>query len=940
MKKIFTFGAIALAALATLGCKQELSVEVNPSDNLFYIYATRENPVTKTSWTPDANDYSIAWGAQDELSVFSTDNPDVNPNMFFYITADAYTAYWEGGWKSLAFTHGSAEIPGTAPYTAIFPYDRSNLMDAGHPQIPFKYEQTASDGFFDSKAYAAVANSDNLNFSFKNIFGLLAIKVGDANVTSVRLKNKSEGDGFQSRYTIGYFEGLPYVIPSAGEPVPEITLTASEGSFVVNHTYYMVVPEKDFTEGAVFSLYNGDNLLGTITTAPGVKVDRAKVHFVPTLTLGEEPIGTYYTKVTNTSDILDGIYLIVYEAADGSALAFNAGLETLDAVGNSIEVTVNNGKILSTEATDNASFIISVTNGTIRTKDEKYIGVTSNSNGLGVSDSPDAYVNDFSCDEAGNAVIAAVFAESTMTLRYNKTSNQTRFRYFKSGQEPVSLYLLDGSGTKPQVLESVAAPTFNPEPGQVKVGSTVSISCETDGATIYYTVDGTTPTAESSVYSSPITVNEAITIKAFASKAGMKDSKVVAAAYTVPTVDFTTIAELNALATTNEAEKSGTLSNVVVSFVPDSKNAIIKDATASTLVYVDGHGYKQGQTFTGSVTVKIKTYNSVPEVTAINAEFTGAEAVVNPEEVSLATLAADFTTYQNAYVKVANLQISGISGQNLTVKDGDASYIVYVPKDVTFEVGDIITAIGTISKFSGKAQIKVWSAADVEKTGVASYLTVDKSSFAIEAAATSVTVNISSNVAWTVSPGAGVTANQTSGNGNFALVLNFAANESTESTQSYTATISAQGLDDIAVSITQAKKPAGNVTPPEEIVFKDVTINGNPLANGTKYADPFNGGHFTITFGGGGNDGKYYDTGSGIRTYGGGTITIASTSNTISMIEFVWDGSYAPEGDVAEPSGYDKDSATWTGSASSVVLTRPSGNGHWRLQSVKVTYSD
>ena len=263
MKKIFTFGAIALAALATLGCKQELSVDVNPADNLFYIYATRENPVTKTSWTPDANDYSIAWGAHDELSVFSTDNPDVNPNMFFYITADAYTAYWEGGWKSLAFTHGSAPIPGTAPYCAIFPYDRSNLMDAGHPQIPFKYEQTASDGFFDSKAYAAVANSDNLNFSFKNVFGLLAIKVGDANVTSVRLKNKSEGDGFQSRYTIAYFEGIPYCIPSAGVAVPEITLSASEGSFVVNHTYYMVVPEKDFTEGAVFSLYNGDELLGT-----------------------------------------------------------------------------------------------------------------------------------------------------------------------------------------------------------------------------------------------------------------------------------------------------------------------------------------------------------------------------------------------------------------------------------------------------------------------------------------------------------------------------------------------------------------------------------------------------------------------------------------------------------------------------------------------------
>ena len=209
MKKIYTFGAIALAVLATLSCKQELSVEVQPADNLFHIYATRENPLTKTGWTPEANDYSIAWGPGDCLSVFATDDP--NPvdlhNLFFYIEdAAAYTAYVNSGYKTISFTHGSAQVPGTAPYWAIFPYDRSNVMDTGHPQIPFIYEQTASAGFFDSQAYAAVAKSDNFIFSFKNLFGLLAIKVGDANVTSIKLKNKSEGDGFQSRYTIGFYE--------------------------------------------------------------------------------------------------------------------------------------------------------------------------------------------------------------------------------------------------------------------------------------------------------------------------------------------------------------------------------------------------------------------------------------------------------------------------------------------------------------------------------------------------------------------------------------------------------------------------------------------------------------------------------------------------------------------------------------------------------------
>lgn len=120
---------------------------------------------------------------------------------------------------------------------------------------------------------------------------------------------------------------------------------------------------------------------------------------------------------------------------------------------------------------------------------------------------------------------------------------------------------------------------------------------------------------------------------------------------------------------------------------------------------------------------------------------------------------------------------------------------------------------------------------------------------------------------------------------------------------------------------------------PETIVFGDLG-----LENGTQYSDPFDGGNFTITFGGGGNDGKYYDTGSGIRTYGGGTITISSAYK-IKQIAFTWDGENAPTGDNADPSGYNKNTAKWTGEANTVVLTRPSGSGHWRLKSVTVYYT-
>lgn len=152
-----------------------------------------------------------------------------------------------------------------------------------------------------------------------------------------------------------------------------------------------------------------------------------------------EPItGDKYVKVTSTEDLEDGQYLIVYE--DGN-VAFDGGLETLDAVGNTISVNIVKNEIAANETTNAAAFTIDVTNGTIKSASGLYIGVSSNTNGLKQSEDAETFTNSFSIDSEGNAVISAVFDQSTMALRYNKTSGQTRFRYFKNaGQEAIQLY--------------------------------------------------------------------------------------------------------------------------------------------------------------------------------------------------------------------------------------------------------------------------------------------------------------------------------------------------------------------------------------------------------------------------------------------------------------------------------------------------------------------
>ena len=84
------------------------------------------------------------------------------------------------------------------------------------------------------------------------------------------------------------------------------------------------------------------------------------------------------------------------------------------------------------------------------------------------------------------------------------------------------------SYTAPAV--AVEAPTFTPDAGTYAEAQNVTISCETEGATIYYTTDGTEPTTESAVYASPIAVSETTTIKAVA-YVGTEASAVATATY-------------------------------------------------------------------------------------------------------------------------------------------------------------------------------------------------------------------------------------------------------------------------------------------------------------------------------------------------------------------------------------------------------------------------
>lgn len=86
-------------------------------------------------------------------------------------------------------------------------------------------------------------------------------------------------------------------------------------------------------------------------------------------------------------------------------------------------------------------------------------------------------------------------------------------------------------------VATVSTPTFSVAAGKVEKGTEVSLSCATADAEIYYTLDGSTPSSQATLYEKAIVIDSTVTIKAIAVKEGMTDSKVAEATYTVTTAN-------------------------------------------------------------------------------------------------------------------------------------------------------------------------------------------------------------------------------------------------------------------------------------------------------------------------------------------------------------------------------------------------------------------
>ncbi len=99
-----------------------------------------------------------------------------------------------------------------------------------------------------------------------------------------------------------------------------------------------------------------------------------------------------------------------------------------------------------------------------------------------------------------------------------------------------SLYIADWCNYRVRRVTfsgAAATPDFHLAPGTYTSAQTVTITDQTPGAVLYYTTDGSTPTAASPQYSGPISMTSTETLKVIAVATGYTVSSVASAAYVV-----------------------------------------------------------------------------------------------------------------------------------------------------------------------------------------------------------------------------------------------------------------------------------------------------------------------------------------------------------------------------------------------------------------------
>ncbi len=200
---------------------------------------------------------------------------------------------------------------------------------------------------------------------------------------------------------------------------------------------------------------------------------------------------------------------------------------------------------------------------------------------------------------------------------------------------------------KAYVAGKVETPTFYPSSGTYTSSQQVKLSTKTEGATIYYTTDGSTPSTSSRIYSGPITVDSRTTIKAFAVKEGMTKSSLASASYAI---------------STTVKKATDTVSNITKGITSKTKTGTTKSSTATTKS--SSATTKSSTAATKSSTAKSSTATAKKSATKSKSSLTGKSSTTDTTRNSANSKAGAYTRKYTTGNSDSDTNYDGIMGEN------------------------------------------------------------------------------------------------------------------------------------------------------------------------------------------------------------------------------------------------------------------------------------
>ncbi|MDE7135929.1 MAG: chitobiase/beta-hexosaminidase C-terminal domain-containing protein, partial [Muribaculaceae bacterium] len=375
---------------------------------------------------------------------------------------------------------------------------------------------------------------------------------------------------------------------------------------------------------------------------------------------------------TDITDLSTGDVVVIVDQTSNLALA-NDGGATKATRGKVVNVTLTDDKNeitfadAATAATGEFTIEVTGTDYKFNAGGSDYLYVISDNNGVCVGTGDD---NTFTWTTDG-------YLKSKSNARYLGVYNNQNWRSYTSVnsniRETVTAFY-----KKVMAPAAVKTPAFSVEAGTIDAGTEVAISCETEGANIYYTLDGTEPTSASTVYSAPIAINESCTLNAIAELNG-DYSYIASATYTVVPV-YATLDEVVKLENGVSFKYTGELS---VTYV-DGPYVYVYDPVSKvqSLIYKANLGLDKGQVIKGGWAGKVSIYQGLFEIVPDALEVVEGATATLPEAIKVTAQNVETyiaTDYINNYMVLTGVELTEAinAKKSYTVTIGDKNVTIY-----------------------------------------------------------------------------------------------------------------------------------------------------------------------------------------------------------------------------------------------------------------------